>query len=152
MNDLQSTLRSRIHASGHRFTPQRQMILDAIHELAGHCTPDEVYTQLQHKTTAINRATVYRTLDFFLQQGFLTTATFKDNQVVYELAGSTPHHHLICQNCDAVLELDHVLVAPIFAEIEQHYSFRVNTNHLMLYGLCEHCFHTPASSHTPNQR
>ena len=56
-----------------------------VRELGGHCTPDEVYARVQRKSTAVNRATVYRTLDFLLKLGLVTTAHMRDNQVIYEL-------------------------------------------------------------------
>ena len=131
--------RAFIRKSGFRLTPQRQMILDAVRELHGHCTPDEVYARVQTKSTAVNRATVYRTLDFLLQLGLVTTAHLKDKQVVYELADQQPHHHLVCQVCDGVMTLDHDQVQPLFARIERESGFQINTDHLVLFGVCEAC-------------
>ena len=127
-----------IRQSGFRLTPQRQLILDAVFA-HGHSTPQEIYTRVQAKTTAINRATVYRTLELFLELGLVSVAQVKDNQTVYERVGLIPHHHLICQRCDKVEEVDHKLVEPFFQEIEQNFSFKVNTDHLILFGLCDDC-------------
>jgi Fur family transcriptional regulator, ferric uptake regulator len=128
-----------IRQQGYRLTPQRQLILDAIRQAGGHCTPEEVYRQVQSKTTAINRATVYRTLEFFLELGLVTVAHAKENRVIYELAGQTPHHHLVCQRCDHIEPLPHALVQPFFDSLASHFDFQVNTDHLMLFGLCAQC-------------
>lgn len=147
-SDLHATLRETIRRSGHRLTPQRQIIFEAVHELGGHCTPDDVYHRVQLKNDAINRATVYRALEFFVEQGLLTTAHLQSNQVVYELAGAAPHHHIICRKCDQLVEIDHSMVAPLFAEIEKTLDFVVLTNHLVLFGLCAHCQQAEAEEST----
>jgi Fur family transcriptional regulator, ferric uptake regulator len=141
MMALPNTLEPRalIRKQGFRLTPQRQMIFDVVRELGRHCTPDEVYARVQRKSTAVNRATVYRTLDFLLKLGFVTTAHLRDNQVIYELAGQAPHHHLVCQKCDHIEVIDHDLVLPLFNRIEREFGFEVKTDHVMIFGLCKVC-------------
>ena len=51
-----------IRQRGYRMTPQRDMILEAIHA-SGHMTADEIYQQVHVKSPAVNLATVYRTLE-----------------------------------------------------------------------------------------
>ena len=128
-----------IRQRGFRVTPQRQIILDALSELKGHRTPDEVYSRVQRKTTAINRATVYRTLDFLLRMGLVTVAQVKDNQTVYEVINEEPHHHLVCQKCEKFIELDNAVVKPLFDRIQQDEGFQIRTDHLILFGLCRDC-------------
>jgi Fur family ferric uptake transcriptional regulator len=115
------------------------MVFDAVRELGSHCTPDEVYARVQRKSSAVNRATVYRTLDFLLKLGLVTTAHIRDNQVIYELAGHAPHHHLVCQQCDGVEMIDHALLQPLFNRIEREFGFEVKTDHFMIFGVCKAC-------------
>lgn len=124
---------------GYRLTPQRQMIMDVLHEAGGHCTPEEVYQRLQTKSSAVNRTTVYRTLEFLVSLGLVTTAHVQGNQVIYELASHHLHHHLICQQCNHVVEIDHDLVATLFTELEGQSGYKINTDHLVLFGICAYC-------------
>ena len=149
MSDPHSMFHDAIRRGGHRLTPQRKIILETVHELGGHCTPDDVFRRVQSKNDAINRATVYRTLEFLVNQGLLTTAHLHANQVVYELAGEAPHHHIICQNCRQQIEVNHKLVAPLFAKIGEELNFVVLTNHLVLFGLCPDCQGTSARLENP---
>ncbi|MDQ3248512.1 MAG: transcriptional repressor [Chloroflexota bacterium] len=128
-----------IRRQGFRLTPQRQMILDAVREAHGHSTPEEIYGRVQTKATAINRATVYRNLEFLLELGLVTVAQVKGNQTVYESSESAPHHHIICQRCNQVAHVAHRLVEPMFAQIETESGFTVNTDHLVLFGVCSQC-------------
>lgn len=128
-----------IKKQGYRLTPQRQMILDALQESDGHCTPEEVYARVQRKSSAVNRTTVYRTLDFLVRLGLVSTAHMQGNQVIYELASAEPHHHLVCQQCNQITQIDHELVASLFAILEQQKGFKINTDHLVLFGICTQC-------------
>ncbi len=138
-------LRVAAHKEGYRLTPQRQIVLDALGECVGHCTPEQVYELVQQKAPAISRATVYRTLVFLLDLGLVTVAQIRDNVTVYELASAAPHHHLVCQRCNSVYEVRHEVVQPLFARIQREFGFRVRTDHLMLFGLCEACANSDSS-------
>jgi Fur family ferric uptake transcriptional regulator len=128
-----------IKQSGFRITPQRQIILDVLHEAGGHCTPEEVYQRVQTKSSAINRTTIYRTLEFLVRLGLVTTAHVQGNQVIYELASEHPHHHLVCQQCDKVDMIDHTMVESMFTSLENQSGYKINSDHLVLFGICPHC-------------
>ncbi|MCC7359957.1 MAG: transcriptional repressor [Anaerolineales bacterium] len=128
-----------MHERGFRVTPQRQLILDAIGEGGGHTTFEEVFGRVQRKSSAVNRATVYRTLDFLVELRLVVAADVGGGRLVYEIAGETPHHHLVCLNCRTVRQISHEAVAQLFTQIEQEQKFHVETNHLALFGYCEDC-------------
>ena len=89
------------HERGFRVTPQRQLILDAVCQGAGHTTLPEIYARVQQMAPAINLATVYRTLDFLNEMGLVVSGDMGDGRMVYEIAGQEPHHHLVCRRCGA---------------------------------------------------
>lgn len=124
---------------GFRVTPQRQLILDAVCAGQGHSTPDEIYERVHTKVPAVNRATVYRTLDFLCELRLVVAADMGGGRMMYEIAGDTPHHHLICRACGAVKELDHATVKALFNRIEREHLFVVDMDHLALFGLCPKC-------------
>jgi Fur family ferric uptake transcriptional regulator len=59
--------------------------------------------------------------------------------MVYEIAGETPHHHLVCLKCRHVQLLSHEAVKDLFAKIEREQNFHVETDHLALFGYCARC-------------
>jgi Fe2+ or Zn2+ uptake regulation protein len=135
-----------LRARGFRVTPQRQLILDAICEGGGHTTPDEIFARVQTKAPSLNRATVYRTLDFLCKMQLVVAAQIGGHWV-YEIAGQTPHHHLICRGCGRQIDLPHAEVKAFYAEIERSQHFSVETGHLALSGLCAEC--RRAGEHSP---
>jgi Fe2+ or Zn2+ uptake regulation protein len=129
-----------LRARGHRLTPQRLLILESLQSMNGHATAEEVFAQAQHRSQAINRATVYRALHFLSGLGIVTSTSGAGGHLLYEMAHSVPHHHLNCTRCGASLTLPHALVAPLVKEIETTLDFQVfETLHLSLFGICGSC-------------
>ena len=64
----------RIRAEGYRLTPQRELIMDALCAIGDHATVNQVYERVQAQTTAVDRATVYRTLHFFHDLALVTAS------------------------------------------------------------------------------
>ena len=127
-----------IRQQGFRVTPQRQMIMDAIQAGAGHSTPEEIYQRVYSKAPSVNRATVYRNLDFLCEMRLVVAAQI-GGQMYYELAGEQPHHHLICRKCNHVQQIGHQTVKELFDKIEIEQSFLIDMDHLALFGVCKQC-------------
>jgi len=124
---------------GFRVTPQRRLILDAVCESGTHATPQEIYRRVQTRAPHLNRATVYRNLDFLCAMRLITSCEGKGKRKVYELASPTPHHHLVCRKCRYTIQVDHSALKSFLARLERDYNFAIETNHLVLTGLCSQC-------------
>ncbi len=119
-------------------TPQRQMILDAVRRAGDHITPEQVYETVHRQNPAISRATIYRTLDFLCEIR-LVVAMQWGGQSYFEIAGESPHHHVICRTCGAVEELDSQLVETFVESVWRKQHFAIDMNHMALFGLCRQC-------------
>jgi Fur family transcriptional regulator, ferric uptake regulator len=128
-----------LREQGYRMTSQRQIIMDAICEGSGHTTLPEILERVQQKSSAINQATVYRSLHFLLNVGLIVKAEVAPGEIVYEIAGRSPHHHLLCRLCHHEIEIDAHSLQGFEAAIKQEYGFAVDANHLVLTGLCADC-------------
>jgi Fur family ferric uptake transcriptional regulator len=127
-----------IRQHGFRVTPQRQLIMDAIRVGEGHSTPEQIYQRVYGKAPAVNRATVYRNLDFLCEIRLVVAAQI-GGHMYYELAGAEPHHHLICRKCNQVEQIKHEVVKGLFDQIEREQSFLIDMDHLALFGVCKKC-------------
>src|SRR6185369_5074779 len=133
MTQLSYDYTTLIRQHGFRVTPQRQLIMDAISEGDGHSTPEEIYQRVYAKAPAVNRATVYRNLDFLCEMRLVVAAQI-GGQMYYELAGSEPHHHLICRKCNQMEQISHQTVKELFDKIDHEQYFLVDMDHLALFG------------------
>jgi Fe2+ or Zn2+ uptake regulation protein len=133
-------LPSALHGRGHRLTPQRQIILDALCASGGHVTATELYERVHADFPAIDRSTVYRALDFFRELGLVCAAEV-GGATVYEIAPreGEAHYHLVCRDCGVV---SHVADAPFAAladRLAADHGFAADLSGLTVAGRCREC-------------
>ena len=133
------TLIAELRKQGYRLTPQREMIVQAIAHAGRHVTAEEILEQVQARTTAVNVATVYRTLELLAELGLVSRADLGGGKVTYASIRHGPHCHLVCRQCGCVIEADHALVEPLAERLEEQYGFDAELNHLAISGLCAGC-------------
>jgi Fur family ferric uptake transcriptional regulator len=131
-------LAARLREVGQRVTPQRMLILGAFTPGA-HLTADEVYAHVERFAPAVNRSTVYRTLELFRDLGLISETDLGGGVRHYELLAGARHHHLICLECGAMLTLDDALVQPLRDAVRARYEFSPCIDHLALFGRCSSC-------------
>lgn len=133
------TIAARLRRDGYRVTPQRQLILDAVCRLGGHVTAEAIHAAVREIVPALNQGTVYRTLNFFCEQGLVTATRQADGLTVYEIAGQQPHHHLVCRSCGAADEIPHDMLGSLVEQAEAQYGFALEMNHISFFGCCQAC-------------
>jgi len=138
-----------IRAAGHRVTPQRIHILDAVCDGNGHTTLGEIYARARTFDKTIDRSTLYRTLKLFTELGLVVSADKGDGDTYYEIAKPQRHHHLVCRQCGKEQEIEHGVMQSMFDQVYKMYGFRVDNDHLILSGLCETCQQKSEAVPTP---
>lgn len=128
-----------LREAGHRVTPQRIHILDAVCDANGHTTLGEIYARVRRVDATIDRSTLYRTLKLFVQLGLVVSAETGDGETYYEIAKPHHHHHLVCRVCGTQQEIDDTLLEPLFAQLLARYGFEAHTDHLVFAGTCAAC-------------
>jgi Fur family ferric uptake transcriptional regulator len=120
-----------------RQTPERFMVLDEIYATDDHVDADELYLRLKQKGNRVSRATVYNTLDLLLECDLVGRHQFGKNQAKYERAYSYwQHDHLICLDCNEVLEFCDPRLQSIQEMVAEIYQFDIKHHALHLYGHC----------------
>ena len=138
----------RLRGLGQRVTPQRVAILDAFAP-GEHLTADEVHARVGAVTPAVNASTIYRTLELFRDLGLLSETDLGFGARHFELLGDSRHHHLVCLDCQAVVDLDDAVVAPLRGEIAERHGFEPRLDHLALFGRCAACRGGPGADAGP---
>jgi Fur family transcriptional regulator, ferric uptake regulator len=130
----------RLRRLGVRVTPQRLFVLEAMELNSGHMTAEEIMQWAARRYPALNLATVYRTLDLLCQVGLVAQTDLGGGATTYELIGDSPHHHLACERCGGVIEMDEALLAGLRDEALRVYGFHANPSHLAIFGICQGCW------------
>jgi Fe2+ or Zn2+ uptake regulation protein len=139
MSHIDRNYAQRIREGGYRLTPQRQIIMDALCEFGGHATVQELAERVRARAPAIDLATVYRTLRFFCDLRLVAAAQI-GGDIVYEIAGEEPHHHLICRACGAEQTLTDYHLRSLVEHLLQEHGFYAEIDHLAISGLCQACY------------
>ena len=83
-----------LHDHGIQPTAQRVAIAEAVLDNSEHPTADEILAEAQTRCSIVSRATVYNTLNLFVEKGLLRTQILKEGTVVFDPNVQT-HHHFI---------------------------------------------------------
>ena len=129
-----------LRRKGFRVTPQRSVILETIAHNQGHQSVQEVFAQAGKSLPGLNIATVYRTLEMLHRAGMVELLSTRADIVRFSLRDPQhPHYHLICRNCDAVLELAPTLIEELAQALRRDHGFGLDSSHLTLTGICQAC-------------
>ncbi len=129
---------TKIRQLGYRVTPQRQVILDVLLANGGHATPIEIFEQVNARFPCVNRATVYRALDFFCEIQVATKSEIHGS-TVYEIADEESHHHLVCTQCGHVEILGNQHFIDLATHLAEEHGFLPDLKHLVIPGICRGC-------------
>jgi len=130
---------SKLSQRGYRLTPQRMMILEAVEGADDHISAEELYTQVCTRYPHINISTVYRTLELLEELGLVTKTDMGDGRVRYHSIKKGHHHHLVCQKCGRIIDLDESVLSPLKDVLSRDYSFDADLRHLAIFGCCSQC-------------
>lgn len=122
-----------------RMTSARQAIFDELDKSHHHLKANEIHERLTGRLPSLNLSTVYRSLDYLVEHGVISVSDLGIGSPVYEVVHEDQHHHIVCQGCNQIFELEDDLVAPFFETIEEEKQMVVITNHLVIYALCKEC-------------
>jgi Fur family ferric uptake transcriptional regulator len=128
-----------LNKQGYRLTPQRLMVVSAIEESDDHISAEEIYSQVVAKYPNVNISTVYRTLELLKRLGLVTETDLGGGRVRYHPADKGHHHHLICQECGAMIDLDESLLEPLKDALLREHDFIADLRHLAIHGRCVKC-------------
>ncbi len=130
---------SKLSEHGYRLTPQRMMVLSAIENSDNHISAEEIYAQVVTKYSHVNISTVYRTLELLKRLGLVTETDLGGGRVRYHPTDKGRHHHLVCQECGKIIDLDESVLSSLKSVLLREYKFSADLRHLAIFGRCANC-------------
>ena len=127
-----------LRARGFRMTSQRLAILHVLHHDGRHLSPAEIYKQARRQLAGLTEPTVYRTLEFLVQNGLVRSSRASNGRLTYQIAGDD-HHHLICRVCNSEMEIQHALFEDFYRKLESISGYLRIDSHVTFFGVCPKC-------------
>jgi Fur family ferric uptake transcriptional regulator len=131
--------RNALWEMGYRLTPQRQLILDAMQSSDDHISAEEIHSKVREVYPHVNISTVYRTLELLKSLGLVTETDMGGGCFRYHIADKGHHHHLICEECGATLDIDESALSQLKRTLLKEYGFKATISHLAIFGRCAKC-------------
>ncbi len=138
---LLETFRKLLRDKGLKFTKQRELILKTLYENKDHSTPEEILGMMkkQYPNLTIGIATIYRTLSVLEESGMVDSLSFGAKGKKYELGIKAHHDHLICVECEKLIEFYDETIEEQQKKIAKKFNFKM-TGHIMnITGICKDC-------------
>ncbi len=128
-----------LRRAGHKVTPQRLMIIEALRRASGHVSAGQIAEEVRQHYPTVDLSTVYRTLDVLKRMRVATAIDVGTGDAMYEWAPPEPHHHLVCTSCDKIANLDHRYLEDLGARLKSDLGFNATLDHFAIFGVCQEC-------------
>lgn len=122
-----------------RLTSQRLAIIETVFSTEEHFTAEQLLDWSRQRDKSVSRATVYRTLPLLTESGLVREMDFGKDYKYYDpnYADHPNHSHIICGDCDKIVEFESEKIAKLENEISHKLGFAVKTQRLQITGTCE---------------
>ena len=122
-----------------RITSQRRAIVDTVFGTDQHFTAEQLLEWAREKDSSVSRATVYRTLPLLTESGLVHEMDFGKDYKIYDpnYADHPNHNHIICDDCDKIVEFESDRLEALETEISSKLGFEVNSQQLRINASCE---------------
>jgi Fur family peroxide stress response transcriptional regulator len=116
-----------------KLTPQRIAILDYLKGNKTHPSAEDIYRAVSKRFPTMSLATVYNTLSTLKRHEQLLKLSIDPSKARYD-PNTSPHHHLICNRCKTIADVDTDYRLPLPTT-----AFEVTGSHIEFYGVCPKC-------------
>ncbi len=126
---------------GMKNTIQREYVIKTLFFAQKHLTTDEIIHIIREEYHAsISIATLYRILSFLEDVAIVHSLNLdKHNAKVYELNLNAHHDHIVCTQCQEIVEFYDEGLEKLQVEIMNRHNHHLKSHHMILYGICENC-------------
>ncbi|QXO17135.1 MULTISPECIES: zinc uptake transcriptional repressor Zur [Vibrio] len=128
-------------ARGVRLTTQRKRVFELICASKKASSAYELLEDLKQSEPQAKPPTVYRALDFLMEQGFIHRVESTNSFI--SCCSCNAHKHfsqlLICDQCGNVIELQDDSLIALLADNAEKHGFKIDNHVIESHGVCQSC-------------
>lgn len=123
-----------------KFSRQRESIKSYLATTKDHPTADMVYDHIKKVYPNISLGTVYRNLNFLVDQGAIIKISYGTGCDRFD-GNVLPHYHFVCKECAAIedLSIPAEAVEQFMNAANESFEGNIETSSTYFYGLCNKC-------------
>lgn len=128
-------------ARGVRLTPQRKSVFKLICSSKKASSAYELLEELKKSEPQAKPPTVYRALDFLMEQGFIHRVESTNSFISCCSCNAHKHfsHLLICDKCGNVIEFQNDSLMALLANNAETHGFAISNHVIESHGICQSC-------------
>jgi len=130
---------SSLQDKGYRITKVRKEIIKIFSQILKPLSANEVEKIVLKAGLSVDKATIYRELQFLLNNKYVLEVYTSPHEVSYESSELKHHHHLICKKCGKVDNVTNCLVKELEEDVYKKKGFKIERHTLEFYGICASC-------------
>lgn len=136
---VKERLEAHLVATGLRRTKQRETIVEAAFATDDHFNAEELLDKARKLDRTVSRATVYRTLQLLVECDLLREVDLGRDQTYYDpnFLDKPEHNHLICLDCDRVVEFEDEHSAVLHDCITRRLGFQPQMKAMRIQAHCD---------------
>lgn len=119
-----------------RPTRQRIAVTEALASFDDFRSAQEIHDLLDRRGAKVGLATVYRTLQRLSESHEVDMLRTEDGEAVYRRCSDTHHHHLVCRECVATVEIEGPAVERWTTAMAAEHGFSDVSHTLEIFGTC----------------
>ena len=141
---IKDVLKQYLQDKGFRNTPERYTILEEIYNMEHHFNVDDLYLLMMQKKYHVSKATIYNTIEIFLDAGLIRKHQFGEktqSSSSYEKSYfDKQHDHFVIYKSDSDKEIEEIIefcdprIQGIKESIEKAFGVSIDTHSLYFYG------------------
>jgi len=123
-----------------RPTRQQLAVAEALREVEGFSSAQALHEVLRKQGQSVGLTTVYRHLQALADAGEIDSLRTADGESVYRRCTEPAHHHhLVCRDCGATVEVTGPTVETWAAAVAKAHGFTQVSHTVEVFGLCPQC-------------
>ena len=128
-----------LERKGVRPTPRRLEVLSELAREHGDVTAQVLWSRLREQNSRTGLATVYRTLALLSDAGVVDVFSHHPGEQCYRLCGEAHHHHLLCERCHRVVEVEECELDEWLNGVAKRHGFVTTDHRVEITGVCADC-------------
>ena len=137
---IKDVLRQYLKDKGLRNTPERYTILEEIDNYDEHFNVDDLYLLMLQRKYHISKATIYNTIEVFLDAGLIRKHQFGEGSTYEKSYFDKQHDHLVLYKSGSDKEIEEIIefcdprIQAIKDSIENIFNVKIDSHTLYFFG------------------
>lgn len=122
-----------------RTTKTKELVTQLFHQSTVPLSLEQAYRTVKETFPKTAYSTVYRIAQQLQQAGQLTQVDWRERGSFFEWADRAHHHHVVCENCGQVTDLDDQTLGVELTQVTKKTGYIIKKHSIELTGVCAPC-------------